>query len=313
MEKLIESTLVKRLSNLSLSAVPPKFLKDITKRDIPDRLTHSIDTGRLSEYLPKEFEEWRKAILAAGILHDLGTPPFNHITDPIMRRVTGRDHEEWSLYLIKNTKIRDILMDEEVYDKVISIFTEYPYRNIMFGKMDLDNIDNIYKFHVALFDEEPYNKEELVKRFSIETFSAEPHPLWTKARERVYKTLQESKINMGVYAMLHRAIEIAYSDKELNPGISLFKYGDKYALQRLSDYAPRLMELLARRLIFRKVSTSELPRELTFEEKIMMTEEMARNYNADLEEISLLIYKDRISKDKIRWELQIYLSPTVYD
>ncbi|MEM3985238.1 MAG: HD domain-containing protein [Candidatus Methanomethylicia archaeon] len=86
------------------------------------RFIHSIGAmhlaGEVGEHLFKMGEinrEEEQYIRLAALLHDLGHGPFSHTFEDVMVKYLNKTHEDITIWLIKNTEIRDII-EKNGYD-----------------------------------------------------------------------------------------------------------------------------------------------------------------------------------------------------
>ncbi len=89
------------------------------------RFAHSIGTmhvtrkflAQLQREVPDVKEEQQTIVLAGALLHDIGHAPFSHAFE----KVTGKDHESWTLEVIKSS-------ETEVHQKLAAYAVDLPER-----------------------------------------------------------------------------------------------------------------------------------------------------------------------------------------
>lgn len=304
---------VQRLKGISLSAVPQRFAK--FPGPVPDRYEHSVGVSELADHLDKSFDEWRQAIKIAGLLHDIGSPPFNHISEEFMKLKFGHDHEEESLHMVQSSDIADLLSKAGIYDKVVQIFDgRNDISKIMFGKIDLDNIDNMHRFCTeVLLHKPPYSKVELAQRFVLNkdgSLAGMRSKRWEAARRTLYSYLANAHWNMSAWGMLKRAHELAL--EHLNE--QYFKLSDDEAINVLSAYAPKIMAMLGRREYYDEVlryETGILPKLANTNLRAETADEISKNEGIEREDVCILVSRNRMSKDVNRWIVAVYSSKPI--
>ncbi len=170
MSGLISSPEFRRLSQIRLlNCITPSLATLGELR----RYSHTLGVIRLAmEWLqsPKS-TPWRSIaneFLAAVLLHDVATPPFGHIFEYLLRERYGWDHEAvivdvlGGAYAVGNTahqifahkslsllnEFRRAKLDHAV---VIAILKKHhPLSKLIFGTLDLDNLDNVTRMSWAL-------------------------------------------------------------------------------------------------------------------------------------------------------------------
>jgi len=102
----------------------------------------------------ENLERNKANIMAAGFLHDIGHGPFSHVIDFILKRYSGKSHEDIGGELI--TKL-DVLEKEGMsiksIQKIITGEHDYPFiSDIINGQLDVDKLDYLLRdaYHVGL-------------------------------------------------------------------------------------------------------------------------------------------------------------------
>lgn len=87
------------------------------------RFEHAVGVLNIADKLGALFtEEERRLIRLAGLLHDLGHPPFSHTTEVLLPQ--EKTHEDFTERVIRETEIYDILCEEfspEEIDRLIRV------------------------------------------------------------------------------------------------------------------------------------------------------------------------------------------------
>jgi HD superfamily phosphohydrolase len=140
---------------------------------IHTRYSHSLGTmhlsGRMTEMLSekmtkkgkhdiaKNLKDNKNNIMAAGFLHDIGHAPFSHAADFVLKRITGKSHEELAEDIIKD-KIPQEIEDWGINkNSVIQLIKTKGHHNrflgqIINGPLDSDKLDYLLRdaYHAGL-------------------------------------------------------------------------------------------------------------------------------------------------------------------
>jgi len=140
---------------------------------IHTRYSHALGTmhlaGRMAKMLVEKMKKKAKPnvaanlednlnnIMAAGFLHDIGHAPFSHAADFVLKRITGKTHEEMSEIII-NDKIPSEIEDHGINkSSVIKLIKTRGHNNkflgqIINGQLDSDKLDYLLRdaYHVGL-------------------------------------------------------------------------------------------------------------------------------------------------------------------
>ncbi len=129
------------------------------------RLEHSLGTywvaGQMAARLGLRPELARR-VAVAGLLHDLGHPPFSHTLDGPLREVLGRSHEEISRARIVGTdpgwsgprsEVPDVLERFDLDPRAVAELIDPPrrsrapplLRSVLHGPIDADRIDYLQR------------------------------------------------------------------------------------------------------------------------------------------------------------------------
>jgi HD superfamily phosphohydrolase len=134
------------------------------------RYSHTLGVLRLA--LANEFDGYsqaeRMAFLASVLLHDTGTPPFGHLMEYHLRDLSGWHHEKvvspllWGGHHPANTahqifagraiqfgaRLDKGMVSRDLVNAIID--SSHPLSQLLFGTLDLDNIDNVARMGWAL-------------------------------------------------------------------------------------------------------------------------------------------------------------------
>lgn len=221
--QLYQSRPVSRLRDISLSSVPSSFVPHGTALS---RFQHSVAVGYLARGLcsrEKTLRPWRNTLVAAGICHDLGSPPFSHIAEVFLHDLTGRTHARQTEEVLKSGSEIDLLLarynvDSSTVTRLINGDPQEPFSPLIAGSIDLDNISNSQDLLRSLGyrDEIFYQPLRLVQAFKLEgndiLLDSEYLPEmvgWAASRRKLYDILY-SEPHLSAASMLYRALEFAY-------------------------------------------------------------------------------------------------------
>lgn len=117
-------------------------------------LLHEYQEKNGKPDIAENLERNKANIMAAGFLHDIGHGPFSHVIDFVLKRFSGKSHEDIGAELINKF---DVLEKEGMsinsIQKIISGKHDYPFiSNIINGQLDVDKLDYLLRdaYHVGL-------------------------------------------------------------------------------------------------------------------------------------------------------------------
>jgi len=114
MAELEERWVLRRLSDIDLSVVPPWLVEGLSTAS---RYEHSIHVAHMAAIVAKRLRLDEVLLALAGLLHDAGCGPFPHITDELMRILTGRrGHEENVEFILSKSPDGELSLLERVVD-----------------------------------------------------------------------------------------------------------------------------------------------------------------------------------------------------
>ncbi len=131
------------------------------------RFEHSLGVYHLTNVLLDMLEvekEEEKELLVASLIHDIGHGPYSHVTEPLIKKLTGKSHEDIEdIIFVQNaeaessaTRIAEVL-EEHCLDKrkVISYIKgekvegsnsdERDFSRILNGEIDVDKMDYLVR------------------------------------------------------------------------------------------------------------------------------------------------------------------------
>lgn len=244
--ELAQTPEVQRLREVRLSNVNSLFMPGCAN---VSRFEHSIGVAILSSIAARKLRldnSDTRNLIAAALLHDVGTPPFGHTVEFVLRKKFGFDHEEKSCEVIRGEYSKgpgvnlqfpfcgrepsafNVLAKYQkegvsVQEISLAIKGEGELGKLINGKVDLDNIDSVPRMahHMGVNGENLPNWKNLQpwkiasgfrKRLGKLSFDFQTVPLvedLLKVRRALYSKLLKNKADCSAKAMLTRATEIA--------------------------------------------------------------------------------------------------------
>lgn len=239
--KLFQTPALTRIRDISLSAVPPIATPSGM---IGSRFEHSVGVAYLAQILTAKphFAQFRQNLIAASLFHDVGSPPFSHITERIMSDITGKDHEEFAQHTIMATAnasaIKEFGADPEIVFQLITGSIK-PWSDLINGSIDLDNIDNSLRWGsaIGIIPTNFYDPIQLLDIFlmkqdklGLKFESIGQIQKWELCRRLVYDVVY-SDLNLTPETMLFRSLQFAFENNEIDE--KFFDLTDSQALYTL--------------------------------------------------------------------------------
>lgn len=241
--ELIYTPEVRRLSQIRLSnSISPSLATLGELR----RYSHTLGVLFLSLNNPMiGFTAYeKKAFYASVLLHDIGTAPFAHLFEYHLRNLDNWNHEYIAPGIFKgkatpeNTahqiygfraiefekKLLKAKIPNEIVESILS--KEHPLSLLLFGDIDIDNIDNVCRMSWSLgLRYSPNNAIKLAKALSITKdleilLSYEDGSVlvdeWANRRKACYEIIMFDGPNVAAQAVLFDVIGIAIEKKILS-------------------------------------------------------------------------------------------------
>ena len=221
-----------------------------------------------------------RALLASVLIHDAATPPFAHLLEYYLRDFFGWDHESAIRGLltghqtVENSAFQ-ILPGEQIrFQKLCSradiefglvleiVGKTHRSSRLLFGVLDLDNLDNIARMAWAMGMQPNTNAFVTIARalsvdldggVLLSTANREQVGEWAALRRRVYEILVFDEPTVAAQAVLTKAIRRRFSQVSLDDITWLVR--DKELVEYLST-EPETKQLMLKQF------NSELPRQL---------------------------------------------------
>lgn len=279
---LLATVPFQRLAGVSLSDVPGDILFG---HPFPSRLDHALGVYHLARLArPRD-----RALQAAALAHDLGHPPFSHLTEPLMRERCDEDHESRSARLLAElcealppAAARQLawLSCDDVAQLILGESND-GRGALLNGRLDYDNADNVARFLQAsglgtpTYDPRMLarslrtlppsirSNDDLGEQVCVLTDAAFEAQCWQRDRTAVYDFLHSGHFNISAHAMLRKAIDLAAATNILPP--DFFDLTDEQAFHALGRALDRgVLALIQRvrageRSVHRCVWEAEIP------------------------------------------------------
>ena len=259
-----------RLSNVRLLNTNSPTLSSLSEIT---RYSHTIGVLRLAllnSSIMMSSDEYI-AFLAAVILHDVGTPAYAHLLEYQLNQRFGWNHESTAFAITNGTHhtdgvntqlFQDLPADYESLCKkcgidfgiVQSIIAkEHPSHRLLFGSLDLDNLDNVVRMAIAIGH--PLDLRKVIKLAENIGFSntgctvlsrdlEDCVQYWASLRETVYRVLVFDSCTVSRQAVLSRCIRLALNSGELDQ--SDWIYNDSELIRVLEQTGPRMKSMIHR-------------------------------------------------------------------
>jgi len=242
------------LGSVSAALATAPEVRRLSQIRLLNSMTPSLSTlGELRRYAHTLgvlylFSQWRKtsgsaysnkeldALEVAIILHDIATPPFGHLFEYLLKEELDWDHESAAadtllqqhvsedaghqIFAGKTPRVMKIVARLGIdIDLVLEILSKrHPLHHLIFGSLDFDNIDNVWRMAWALgFQLRPADAVELAKSLSVDRQgnlvvahkSLDLVQCWSELRKRVYEVLVFDFPTVASQAVLTQALRIA--------------------------------------------------------------------------------------------------------
>ncbi len=157
-QSLATSDLAVRARGITMGTVPNQFRMNGA---LPSRFHHNAGSYLLtSTYVRANNQELFKTEMgnlykAAAMMHDWGNSPFAHLSERLMKVDIGYNGETFLQVLLDSSIGRSAKaallkmgVDPETLVKMVSGNLK-PYSNLIHGDMDVDNLDNVYRYDMC--------------------------------------------------------------------------------------------------------------------------------------------------------------------
>lgn len=310
--KLGECWAVRRLAGIDLSVVPPWLVEGLATANRFEHSTHVANLATLVSIKNFSSLDLDPLLLAAsGLLHDSGCGPFPHISDELMRILMGWEHPQNVGFVLEKSFDEEIAVLEEfglaVGEVCRVVAGRHRYSPFINGEIDLDNIDNIYRYIATVpgqkLGKPSYKPLEVAYSMRLEEEKVFVNPKlarkWLEDKEKVYSYLENHAGNMAAWVMLSRGMRLLMPELDKN----FLLLDNRSAFSSLRSKLPGLTQNLVNKN-FKLLENLSL-RELTPEARTMV-----RSGRADW--TKLIGLEDQICSEvgAERWSLGVEILQT---
>lgn len=261
LEGLVLSPEFRRLSEIRLiniNSVSLAALADVR------RYSHTLGVVFLALQNPLMGfgKEEHRALLAATIVHDAGTPPFAHLFEYFLADryqwdhesvvsllVRGEHHPDRSAHQIYSSQIprfKKLCQEARIDFEIVLAMLEgkHPGSELIFGSVDFDNIDNVARMNWMLGHHfAPARFVELASSIAvgskrellIPTAQRSNLQLWADMRRQAYEVLVYDAPTVAGQAVLSAAIADALGDGTL--ALEDWTYSDADLVRTIHEHS----------------------------------------------------------------------------
>lgn len=318
-QPLFHTELAVRARDITMGTVVNQFR---ASGSLPSRFHHGVGALILALLVcvgnKSLTEDEKRLILVSALMHDWGNSPFAHLIERLMKQAIGHDGESFLGVLLDHpigytTKKTLINIGIEPTDVVKMITGQMkPLSDIIHGDMDVDNLDNIYRYAWcagSLYGPERITPSNIAKCFKWdEGWSlggnlnlAHWIKAWKELRRSVYEEIYTAP-HLVVATMIFQAAWDAYQLGTLTKND--FYKSDSEMVRLLLDASPDLMKKIQNWDWFKQVvniTTTEPSDRLKvfsgdFESRISLGIEFARRNKLQTSQVTIYAGPDKMER-----------------
>ena len=227
--EIIRSPELQRLREIRLCNINSPFITGGTSLN---RFEHAIGTAYLAQEIVKKISHNQKdqdAFIIAALLHDIVTAPFGHSLEYLYESLQNKDYEHaniWQMmfsgktipssrnYFVGQKLSLPLSLKQDMLGKIRDILEmKHPLSKILANDIDIDNIDNVFRFafHIGINIDKnlplllaknlQYKNDKLYSTPDTLNYFEE----WFNIRRQLYKYLLEDEGEFVAKALLERA------------------------------------------------------------------------------------------------------------
>ena len=312
--KYFQTTEVQRLRRISQSAIPPVFQ---SFSNAASRFEHSVGTFFLANKVCEieDFSHLKKSLPLAALFHDIGHPPFSHLSEDIQHELTKKDHEQYAYDVLKEN-IRQILEEDGISFSEVTDLIEGKscFGEVLNGSIDIDNLDNVLRFGITTgLTERIYDPEKIALSFRVNEDKlkisksipeiSEEIKKWKECRKIVYSYIySDDNLRSGV--LLRKALDIALINKNISK--DFLKLDDYEALKELQKF-PETENIVSRLLLWKfpakivsfivKNPSDDVKKLSDWKYRMKIEDEISRETGTEITEFGIFFQKMKIGRN----------------
>ncbi|MCK4669558.1 MAG: HD domain-containing protein [Nanoarchaeota archaeon] len=275
-EELLETPEIQRLRYLKQLAVVDKVFPDATHTRFAHAIGVSNLAGEFAIFLKLEKNE-KFLVQAAGLLHDVGHPPFSHVTNRFLKTILGdrdiKNHEDLSRQIVEGQfvlnlpgagQIPNILqkygLDPKVVGELVTnSHTGKPYlQAVISGGVDADKLDYLRRDSESSgvvsgnIDQQRILQLALINNNHLEFDPKAISPVkeMLQARSTMYNEVYNHRTAHVVTRMLQKALQMSF---DIGENKDFYNLGDEELMMRLMNSENKQIRNLALRIKYRKL------------------------------------------------------------
>jgi HD superfamily phosphohydrolase len=219
---------------------------------VPSRYEHCIGVAHLAHLAVlansgKRISRLYLRLIIAALLHDAGNSALSHLGEPFLFWQTGMNGESYLRVMLHGTRTAKILERlgitiEMIVKLVTGTGQTASFGELVHGSMDVDNLDNVLRWHFATSGGVRLVDSELIARAFRRGYGGwyldDPDgrifaeaQRWKQARRAVYAEIY-SEPHLAGAAMIYHAVDLAYEAGQIQR--EFFHLQDEQALRYLS-------------------------------------------------------------------------------
>jgi HD superfamily phosphohydrolase len=221
-----------------------------------DRLKHSLGVLRLMLDVIKNnrmaLTAFQKQLLiVSALLHDAGSPPLSHLTEPFLWNINGKDGESFLEDVLAGSTAAEVMESFNIpYQKVVEMVTGNagPFSDILHGSIDVDNLDNVLRYECVSSGERSFDARKIAAsycfrggRWEFPMDCLEEVRKWQNARRAVYATIYGST-HLALASMAYRAVDLVFQRGDLPKDFFRFTDDEAFDALRLNEESRHLID-----------------------------------------------------------------------
>ncbi|OQX81578.1 MAG: hypothetical protein B6D56_02030 [Candidatus Omnitrophica bacterium 4484_70.1] len=192
------------------------------------RFEHSLGVLKLSARLIKCLKEQElpiekideKVFRLSAMLHDIGHPPFSHVSEDMMLLAPGLDHEEMTIRIIEESEIGEIIrekLNKEAIARIKFISTgrgkpvselDSIFTTLLTGEAGIDRMD--YLLRDSYYLGVAYGKFDLERLFETILYNSQVNPpiIWEEGGQHALEQFILARYFMFIEVYFHKTRRI---------------------------------------------------------------------------------------------------------